>query len=102
MTTWFISRHPGAISWARAHQLESARFCTHLDVNDVASGDTVIGTLPVHLAAEVCARGARFLALTMDLAENQRGRDISSEEMSASHCTLREFRVVALPKEKKQ
>lgn len=101
MTTWFISRHPGAIAWAHAHNLGNARFCAHLDVNEVARGDTVIGTLPVHLAGQVCARGARFLALTMDVPENKRGNDISSEEMSALHCSLKEFCIVALPLEKK-
>src|SRR5207249_10984084 len=41
------------------------RTMTHLDLSDVLPGDVLIGTLPVHLAAEVCSRGARYLHLTL-------------------------------------
>ncbi|MDW8324914.1 MAG: CRISPR-associated protein Csx16, partial [Burkholderiales bacterium] len=56
MTTWFVSRHPGAIKWAARKGIRVDRQVDHLDVDVVQAGDVVIGTLPVHLAAEVCAR----------------------------------------------
>ncbi len=59
MTTWFVSRHPGALDWARQQGLAVDRWVPHLEPADVQPGDTVAGTLPVQLASKVCARGAR-------------------------------------------
>lgn len=56
MTTFFVSHHPGAIEWATQQRLAVDRFLAHLDPGQVSSSDTVIGTLPVHLAAKVCDR----------------------------------------------
>ena len=60
MTTFFISRHPGSKAWATEQGLRIDQHLTHLDTALVQRGDTVIGTLPVHLAAAVCSQGARF------------------------------------------
>jgi putative CRISPR-associated protein (TIGR02620 family) len=58
MTTYFVTRHPGAIEWAARQGLKVDRLLDHLDVAIIQPGDTVIGILPVNLAAEVCARRA--------------------------------------------
>lgn len=55
---WFVSRHPGAVEWLAEQGLEVDRMIAHLDIRQIQSGDWVMGTLPVSLAAEVCARGA--------------------------------------------
>lgn len=81
MTTFFVTRHPGAIEWAARRGLEVDRRIDHLDPADVRSGDIVIGTLPVNLAAEVCARGARYLNLSLDLPPDARGRELSADEL---------------------
>lgn len=65
MTTYFVSRHDGANNWAR-QEVPEARQVSHLDVGNVGPGDIVIGNLPVHLAAAVCARGARFRHFAFD------------------------------------
>lgn len=95
MSVWFVSRHPGAIAWAKNQNLGINHWRTHLAIDEVASGDTVIGTLPVHLAAEVCARKARFFALSMELSVDQRGRELSCETMQTMNCSLQEFVVTA-------
>ena len=46
MTVYFISRHPGAVAWARRHGLE-AKLIAHLDIGLVEAGDVVLGTLPI-------------------------------------------------------
>ena len=63
MTIWFVSRHAGAIAWAKGQNLPVDRWVAHLDARQVTAGDTVIGTLPVHIAADICALGARFFFL---------------------------------------
>lgn len=97
MSVWFVSRHPGAIEWAARSGLAVDRRVTHLDPAAVEASDTVIGTLPMSAAAEVCRRGARFLALDMRLPESMRGRELSSEELAGLECTLTEYRVIAVP-----
>ncbi len=81
MTTWFVSRHPGAIAWAARQGLAVDRQVTHLDLAEIKADDTVIGTLPIHLAAEVCARGARFFNLSLDLPPEVRGRELSADDL---------------------
>jgi len=92
-TVWFISRHAGAIEWARRQNLVVDRWVSHLDPVTVNVGDTVIGTLPVHLASAVCARGARYLHLTTLLPLEWRGRDLSASEMETAAATLKQFHI---------
>ncbi len=92
-TVWFVSRHPGAVAWAERHGIAVDRQVAHLDVEAVQAGDVVIGTLPVHLAAEVCQRGARFLNLSLDIPPEARGRELSADELEAFGARLEEFHV---------
>lgn len=93
MTTYFITRHPGAKDWAMRQGLRVDRIVEHLDPAFVAAGDVVIGSLPVNLAAEVCARGARYLHLSLDLPAALRGRELSAEDMERLGARLEEFSV---------
>lgn len=96
MTAFFITRHSGARDWA-AEQGLAATVIAHLDAATVQPGDTVMGTLPIHLAAAVCARGARYLHLELDLPPDARGRDLTADEMTQYGATLREYVVTAKP-----
>lgn len=93
MSTWFVSRHPGAISWAKKKNLAVDFWATHLDVSKIQRGDIVIGVLPMQAAAEVCAKGARFLSLKIHLTEDLRGKELSSETLDMLQCTLAEYDV---------
>ena len=91
---YFVSRHLGAIEWARRHPWGvRAVHVTHLDPRDVQPGDTVIGTLPIHLAAEVCARGACYLHLALDLTAGQRGCELSPDELDAANARLVPYQI---------
>lgn len=92
-TVWFVSRHPGAVEWAARQGLAVDRQVAHLDVGDVGEGDVVIGTLPVNLAAEVYARRARFLNLSLDLPPQARGRELSADELERYGARLEEYEV---------
>ncbi|KJS69376.1 MAG: CRISPR-associated protein [Comamonadaceae bacterium BICA1-1] len=93
MTVWFVSRHPGALAWAKSQRLQIDQHASHLDAALVHSGDTVIGTLPVHLAARVCAQGAAFYNLTLDLPEQWRGRELSAANLTACNARLERFHI---------
>lgn len=80
--TWFVSRHAGAIEWAKKHEeFGIDRWVEHLDLAQVRAGDTVIGTLPVNLAAEVCERGALYFHLALRVPQEWRGRELASEDL---------------------
>lgn len=93
MTTWFVTRHPGAIEWAARQGLKVDRLLDHLDPADIRPGDSVIGILPVNLAAEVCARGGRFFNLSLDLPPEARGRELTAEELETYGARLEEYLV---------
>lgn len=97
MNVWFVSRHPGALAWLARRELHPDRVTAHLDPAEIAAGDVVIGTLPMSAAADICSRGARFIALDLNLPSDMRGRELTEEELRNLNCTLTEYRVSALP-----
>ena len=96
MTTFFVTRHPGAIAWAARQGLVVDRQVAHLDPADIQPGDTVIGTLPVNLAAQVCARGARFFNLSLDVPPEARGRELSADDLERFGARLEAYDVQAI------
>lgn len=95
MTVWFVSRHSGAIEWAARQGLRVDQQVSHLDLEQVQAGDTVIGTLPVNLAAAVCNQGAHFLNLSLDLPAHWRGRELSADDMRQCNARLEGFHIKA-------
>lgn len=81
MATYFISRHAGAIDWAEAEGFHVDKRLAHFDVSIIQEGDTVLGTLPINLVAEVNARGGRYFHLTLELPAEARGKELTAEDM---------------------
>ena len=97
-STWFISRHQGAIDWIKTQsEWHIDHYLTHLDDPAIIqNGDTVLGTLPIHIAAAVCARGAHYYFLQLPQEAAQRGSEYSAADMAAMGCTLRRYHIKAL------
>jgi len=93
MSVIAVTRHPGARQWLDRQGIRVDRFTDHLEVDRIRPGDTVIGTLPVHLAAEVCRRGARYLHLVLDLPPEARGRELSADDMEHYGARLEPYEV---------
>jgi CRISPR-associated protein Csx16 len=91
MTTFFVSRHQGALDWARRHGISFDRAIPHLSLDEIQSGDTVIGSLPVNLAAEVCAKGAAYHHLSLKLKLEDRGRELTADDLDACGATLTRY-----------
>jgi CRISPR-associated protein Csx16 len=97
MTTWFISRHPGAIAWAAQQGIKVDRQIAHLEPGQIMTGDIVIGTLPVNLAAAVCSVGAQYINLSVDVPADLRGQELSLEQMLTYHARLESFDILQKP-----
>jgi CRISPR-associated protein Csx16 len=97
MTTYFVSRHPGAQDWAREAGIRVDVILDHLDPALVEPGDRVLGSLPVNLAAAVCARGGRYLHLTLELPRAGRGRELTAEDMRAYGARIEEYQITRRP-----
>lgn len=81
MTTYFISRHAGAVDWAEAQGFHVDQRLAHFDVTVIQPNDRVIGTLPINLVADVNARGGHYFHLTLELPAEARGKELSAEDM---------------------
>lgn len=97
MTTYFIGRHAGTVVWIKRQPITIDVFKENFEPEDVKPGDTVIGTLPVHLAAAVCDKGATFVALTLDIPKEKRGLELTESEAIESNIRLCAFEVKSKP-----
>lgn len=93
MPTYFITRHPGAVAWARQQGITVDRQITHLDIGLIQPGDTVIGSLPVNLAADVCNIGAAYIHLSLNLPEQWRGQELSAAQMAECGARLERYEI---------
>lgn len=83
MTTYLVTRHPGTRLWASVFSRNKRlpfsidHVVEHLDPALLDKGDVVVGTIPLHLAAELRHRGIEFWALDLDLPPQDIGKELS-------------------------
>ena len=54
MTTYFITRHTGALQWAAAHDIHFDIHLEHLlSLDKLQAGDVIIGTLPINMIYQI-------------------------------------------------
>ena len=93
MTTYFVTRHPGAKAWAEEAGINIDICLEHLQINQLKTGDKVLGTLPVNLVAELNAKGVRYFHLTLPMPAELRGREITKDIMKQLGAKLEEYSV---------
>jgi len=81
------------VVWAAEEGFAVDEQLAHLDPAIIRHGDIVIGSLPVHLVAQVCSRGGRYLHLSMEVPAELRGTELTSERMRACHARLEAYQV---------
>lgn len=99
MTVYFVSRHEGAQRWARILQKQGNWphpidvYVEHLEVQLLAKGDVVIGTMPLRDVAAIRRRGAEFLSLDLQVPPHLRGQELTATQMGACSATLTSYRL---------
>jgi CRISPR-associated protein Csx16 len=93
MTTYFVTRHAGAKQWAQQQGITVDVQVDHLNIDELQSGDKVLGSLPVNLVAELNTKGVRYFHLSLMLTEQLRGKEISVELMHELGAKMEEYSV---------
>lgn len=92
MTTYFITRHPGALAWAKLNNLAYDIHTEHLvSLDQLKKGDTVIGTLPINMVYQLNQKSVRYVHLSLEIPANLRGVELSAEQLQQCQATLEEF-----------
>jgi len=90
MTEYLIvTRHAGAVEWLRLQGI-TGEVVSHATAENV-SGRFVIGALPLHLITTIDLPG---------LSAEQRGQDLTPEQMDAAGAHLTTYKVAKEPEER--
>lgn len=99
MTTYFITRHIGALDWAKVKDVHFDVHLTHLlNFDELKSGDVIIGTLPVNIISQINELGVRYVHLSLDIPPQLRGVELTAEQLDECQASLEEFHVKKLAK----
>ncbi len=90
--TWIVTRHPGAVEFLAQLGFEG-EVVAHLDVRALRSGDRVVGTIPLQIAAQLIQRGIRYWHLCVPLTPADRGRELSAERLAELCAQVRCYNV---------
>ncbi len=97
MTTYLVTRHQGAVEWINYMGHDYDSHLSHLhDMESLQSGDTVIGSLPINMVAELCERGVNYLHLSLRIPEELRGKELTGEQLANLDAKLERFEVKKL------
>lgn len=96
MTTWFVSRHPGAIEWIQKQRVHVDQFIEHIELSQLNPGDRVIGILPVNFIAQLCEMNIEYWNLNLTLPSHARGKELSLQQLEqyGAHLQRYEVRVI--------
>jgi putative CRISPR-associated protein (TIGR02620 family) len=92
---WIVSRHPGAIAF-----MTELGFCgtivSHITLDQVMPGDTVVGVLPLSLSLPLQESGALVLHLVIDLPAKHRGQELSSAQLKQFGARICHYQITEL------
>lgn len=97
MTTYLVSRHTGAVEWMHYTGHAYDIHLTHLDnFENLKAGDTIIGSLPINIVADINELGVHYIHLSLYIPETLRGKELSAEQLSLLDAKLERYEVKRL------
>ncbi|WP_227430945.1 CRISPR-associated protein Csx16 [Psychrobacter sp. I-STPA6b] len=95
MTTYLLTRHVGAVKWMQAMGHHYDKHLNHLaSYDNLAKGDTVIGSLPINIVADINQLGVKYVHLSLVIPEELRGVELSLEQLIRLEAKLETFSVI--------
>ena len=94
MSVYLVSRHKGAVDWMdhMGHRYDA--HLTHLtDYKALSAGDTIVGSLPINIVADLCELGVKYQHLSLYIPEQLRGVELTAEQLSALDAKLEQYEV---------
>lgn len=97
MTTYFITRHQGALDWAKNNNVHFDVHLEHLlSLDELKSGDVIIGTLPINIVSQINDIGVDYVHLSLDIPPQLRGVELSAKDLEQCKASLQRFYVKKL------
>lgn len=96
MKTYFVSRHQGALEWFAKQNIHVDQIIEHLSFQMIQKGDCVIGILPIHLISKICAKGASYYHLSLNIPQEYRGKELTPELMDRFNAMLQRYHAIKL------
>lgn len=95
MAVYFISRHLGAVDWAKQNHIHFDLHLTHLtNIEILQPNDTVIGTLPMNIVAMLTHKNVRYIHLSLQIPVELRGVELTAQQLDDCQASLEEFEVI--------
>lgn len=94
MVTYLVSRHMGAVEWMTHMGHHYDEHLTHLNNYDaLQAGDTVVGSLPINIVADLNEMSVRYVHLSLYIPESLRGMELSAAQLSELDAKLEAYEV---------
>lgn len=91
MVIYFISRHFGAVEWAKELNVSIDVWLPHLDESILKAGDVVIGTLPINIVAKLNQMQVRYFHLELELSMSDRGKELTKDDLYRLNACIIEY-----------
>lgn len=88
---YLVSRHEAVKQWLTKQGIRVDKRIEHLDINQINTCDEVIGNLPIHLIEQLNSKGASYQHIVLSMAENERGTELTLEQMEANGARLEKY-----------
>ena len=96
MTSYLITRHSGAIDWAKQQNLKIDKVLSHINeinIERLSSNDKIYGNLPLHIINTLCEKNIEYWNLDLDIPLALRGKDLNLKEMNNCHARIERYTV---------
>ena len=93
---YLVTRHAGAKAWIEGQGIVIDELIEHLEISTLQPGDSVIGTLPIHIVAQLTDNAVHYFHLTLNLPAQARGKELSAAQLNQYGACLQEYQATQI------
>ena len=92
MTTFIITKHVGAVQWAKNKGIEHDIYLEDLNlIHELKAGDVVVGTLPIHVVYELNQRDINYLHIALDIPAELNDQALDAAQLEACNARIESY-----------